>query len=177
MNLLEKTNCTVIGPIQYSNGRAIRQYFKNELGKMGITVWDHYKKPLISDIDETEELEKHFQKLIEEERYDEFTKYKSIRAHDLALIDKSDFIIFHYLPGIVTVGSWEEFFSANSKKRTIFFITEGGKKLTPRWVFWTIPHKYIYSSKEEVVDVIKKINSGEKPIDSDRWRLLKKEFR
>ena len=35
----------------------------------------------------------------------------------------------------------------------------------------------LYDSIEEVVDMIKQINSGEKNIDSDRWRLLKKELR
>ena len=41
----------------------------------------------------------------------------------------------------------------------------------------TIPHKYIYDSLEEILGTIKKINDGEKVIDSDRWRLLKEEYR
>ena len=40
-----------------------------------------------------------------------------------------------------------------------------------------LPHHYIYDSIESVVNMIKKINNGEKEIDSDRWRLLKKELR
>lgn len=176
MGILNRTYCTVIGPMQYSNGRAIRQYFKEELNKLGIILFDHYNKPFFSDIDETEDLEKHFSQLIEKEKYDEFSSYRSIRMHDLALIDKSDFIIYNYIPGIVTVGSWEEFFRAMDLGKPVFFITEGGKRLTPRWVFWTIPHHYIYSSKEEVADILKKIDSGEKEIDNERWKILKPEF-
>ena len=40
-----------------------------------------------------------------------------------------------------------------------------------------LPHNYIYDSIEEVVDMVKQIDSGAKKIDSDRWRLLKKEIR
>jgi hypothetical protein len=40
-----------------------------------------------------------------------------------------------------------------------------------------LPHRYIYDSIEEVVDMIKAIDSGSKEIDSDRWRLLREELR
>lgn len=178
MNILSKTKCTVIGPMQYSNGRGIRDYFKSELEKLDITMFDHYNKPFDNrELEECESKAAELKEWAETEQYDKIAELKPIRSFDLALIEKSDFIIFHFIPGIVTVGSWEEFFLANRSKRPIFFITEGGKKLTPYWVFWTIPHKYIYSSKEEVVEILNKINSGEKLIDESRWRLLKQEFR
>jgi hypothetical protein len=40
-----------------------------------------------------------------------------------------------------------------------------------------LPHNYIYDSIEEVVDMVKQINNGEKNIDSDRWRLLREDLR
>ena len=40
-----------------------------------------------------------------------------------------------------------------------------------------LPHHYIYDSIEEVVEMIKNIDAGSKEIDSDRWRLLKRELR
>ena len=54
---------------------------------------------------------------------------------------------------------------------------EGGKKNTPLWIMGMIPHHYIYDSVSEIVDMIKNIDSGNKEIDSDRWRLLRKELR
>ena len=54
---------------------------------------------------------------------------------------------------------------------------EGGKKKTPLWMMGMMPHKYIYDSIEDVVDMIKRIDNGEKEIDSDRWRLLRIELR
>jgi hypothetical protein len=178
MNLLNKTKCTVIGPMQYANGRNIRDFFKNELSTLNVTIFNHYNKPFDNQkLNESEQVTCKLKEWAENEQYDKISNLKSIRSFDLALIEKSDFIIFHFIPNIVTVGSWEEFFLANRSKRPIFFITEGGKKLTPFWVFWTIPHNYIYSSKEDVLNMLKKINSGEKEIDSDRWRLLKPEYR
>ena len=73
-------------------------------------------------------------------------------------------------------GTWEEFFSANRMKKPIFFITND-KKLTPAWVYWTIPNRYVYTSKEDVVSMLTDINNGNVRIDSDRWRLLKPEYR
>ena len=54
---------------------------------------------------------------------------------------------------------------------------EGGKHKTPLWMMGMLPHNYIYDSIEEVVDMVKQIDSGAKKIDSDRWRLLKKDIR
>lgn len=180
MNFLKKTKSVIIGPMQYASGRSIRAFFTEELTKMNITVLDHYNKPFLSNSikeSEGEELHRQFRQWMDVGEYDKLAAYKDIRRNDLAIVEKSDFIIFHFIPGVVTVGSWEEFFLANSIKRPIFFITDGGKHLTPFWVMWTIPHNYIYNSKEEVLDVIQKINSGEKEIDSARWRLLREDLR
>ena len=54
---------------------------------------------------------------------------------------------------------------------------EGGKQKTPLWIMGMLPHHYIYNSIEEVLDMIHQINDGKKAIDSDRWRLLRKELR
>lgn len=177
MNKLNKTKCTVIGPMQFSDGTGIREYFRNELGQMGITVFDHYHCPFMEDsIKEDAETVALIKTLIAEERFAELEKLKSIRAHDLALVDKSDFIIVEYKAGVTMCGTWEEFFSANRMKKPIFFITDN-KKLTSAWVYWTIPYRYIYNSKEEVLSMLQRINSGEVAIDSDRWRLLREEYR
>lgn len=177
MNKLKNTKCTVIGPMQFADGTKVREYFRNELAKLDITVFDHYHNPFIDDcIKEDEETVAHIKTLIKEERFDELETYKSIRSHDLALIDKSDFVIVQFIAGVTMCGTWEEFFSANRMKKPIFFITND-KKLTPAWVYWTIPHRYVYTSQEDVVSMLTDIDSGKVKIDSDRWRLLKPEYR
>ncbi len=63
------------------------------------------------------------------------------------------------------------------KEKPIFLSIEGGKKKTPLWILGQIPHNYIYDSVEDIVDMVKKIDSGEKEVDSERWRLLREELR
>ena len=54
---------------------------------------------------------------------------------------------------------------------------EGGKAKTPLWMLGMLPHKYIYNSLDEVIEMLYAIDNEDKPIDSDRWRLLRKEYR
>lgn len=178
MNLLKKTKCTVIGPIQYHNGCAIREYFTEQLNKINVTVFNHYNKPFIdTGVNEDEGLGSRLKEWMTNGEYDKVAACRNIRSYDLNLIDRSDFIICHFIPNVVTVGTFEELFTANFVKKPIFFITEGGKELTPLWVMWTIPHHYIYGSKEEALQMILDIDNGVKEIDSTRWRLLREEFR
>ena len=163
--------------MQYADGRGIREKLKDEFRKYGIVMYDHYNKPFVEAVREDEIYRSNFKKWIDEENYDRITMEKNIRTFDLKLIDISDFIVFVFDPTIMTCGSWEEFFWANRMKKPIFFVNTAGKKKTPTWVFWTIPHKYIYSSVEEMLQRIADINSGKHPIDNDRWKLLKPEFR
>ena len=164
--------------MQYANGRDIREELSKKLDEMGIIMWNHYKKPFITEFDESEEAMKQRTELLKNEEYDKIIEFSPIRTYDLALMDKADFVIFVYDPDIVTCGSWEEFFTANRIKRPIFFINTKGKKRTPLWVFWTLKnHHYIYNSVNECVNMIQKINSGEISLDSDRWRLFQIEHR
>lgn len=176
-NILNKTTCTVIGPMQFADGRSIRSHLTEELGKYGITVYDHYHKPFVNSVDEDENVRANFKVWLENGEYDKLAERKSIRTFDLKLIDISDFIIIMFDPTVLTVGTWEEFFWANRLKKPIFFVNTKGKKTTPYWIFWTIPHKYIYSSVEEMLTTINDIDSGKHSLDSERWKLLKEEYR
>lgn len=163
--------------MQYASGRSIRAEMTDRLGKYGIRVFDHYNKPFVSDVAESEDSREYMKSLIEAEEYDKLSALRNIRTFDLKLIDVSDFIVFVFDPTVLTCGSWEEFFLANRAKRPIFFINTAGKKATPYWIFWTIPHKYIYGSVDEFYSVIDDICSNKHPIDNDRWKLLKPELR
>ena len=78
---------------------------------------------------------------------------------------------------IASWGSAEEIVTAVREQKPVFVAIEGGKVKTPLWMLAMFPHKYIYNSIEEVVDMIKKIDSGEVRLDSGRWKLLKREYR
>lgn len=176
-NLLSGTRCTVIGPMQYASGREIRAELSQKFAEMGIVMYDHYHKPFVNSVEEDEKVRENFKVLLETEQYDKLAEHRAIRTFDLKLIDISDFIVVMFDPKILTVGTWEEFFWANRLKKPIFFVNTAGKKTTPYWIFWTIPHKYIYSSVNEMIGTIRSIDSGEHIMDSERWKLLRKDWR
>lgn len=164
--------------MQFYDGSNIRNYFIDNLKERGIKIFDHYNNPFVNEyIKEDKNTANIIKQLVANEDWESLENYRKIRTYDLALIDKSDFIIMHYVPNVSICGSWEEFFWANRLKKPIFFIADHGKKKVPNWIFWTIPHRYIYNSREEVLNMLLNIDSGVIPIDSDRWKLLKPEYR
>ena len=52
MGLLNDTRCTVIGHMQYADGRGVREEVSEDLDRMGIKLFDHYKQPFIMDVND-----------------------------------------------------------------------------------------------------------------------------
>ena len=178
MNLLEKTRTYLVGHMQYANGRDWRAYVEKELEVLNITTFNPYRKPFVKDVEEDENARQKMAEDMANGHYSDVVKRMSVvRSYDLNLVDRSDFIIAHLLPDVASWGSSEELVTAVRMKKPIFISMEGGKSKTPLWILGMLPHNYIYNSVDEILDMIKKIDSGEKDIDSDRWRLLRKELR
>ncbi|MAF25380.1 hypothetical protein CL634_07375 [bacterium] len=178
MDLLEKTRTYLVGHMQYADGRDWREYVEEELRPLGIRIFNPYKKPFVKDVAEDEGMRQKVEEAMQNAHFSDVAKrMKQIRSYDLNLVDRSDFIIAHLLPDVASWGSAEEIVTAVRMKKPVFISMEGGKGKTPLWMMGMLPHHYIYDSIEDAIDMIKKINSGEKEIDSDRWRLLKKELR
>ena len=177
-NILEKTRTYLVGHMQYADGRNWRDYVECELASLDITVFNPYKKPFVKDVDEDEEARVKMHEAMEAGYYNDVAERMStVRSYDLNLVDRSDFIIAHLLPDVASWGSAEEIVTAVRMKKPIFISMQGGKSQTPLWMMGMLPHHYIYDSIDEVLDMIKQIDSGKKAIDSDRWRLLRKELR
>jgi len=178
MGLLEKTRTYLVGHMQYANGRDWREVVEEELAPLDIRLFNPYKKPFVKDVDEDESVRAATEQNMEQGHYsDVANRMKRIRSYDLNLVDRSDFIIAHLLPDVASWGSAEEIVTAVRMKKPIFVSMEGGKSKTPLWMMGMMPHHYIYDDIDNVINMIKKIDKGEKEIDSDRWRLLKKELR
>ncbi|MAH49788.1 hypothetical protein CMI37_28445 [Candidatus Pacearchaeota archaeon] len=178
MNVLYKTRTYLVGHMQYASGRDWREYVEKELSPLDITIFNPYKKPFVRDVDEDDQVREKVQNDMEKGFFNDVAeRMKLIRSYDLNLVDRSDFIIAHLLPEVASWGSAEEIVTAVRMKKPIFVSMEGGKEKTPLWMMGMLPHHYVYDSIENVVDMIKMIDREEKEIDSDRWRLLKKELR
>ena len=178
MDLLDKTRTYLVGHMQYASGRDWREQVEEELRPLGIRIFNPYKKPFVKDVSEDEDTRLSIEHCMKHGYFNDVAdRMRLIRSYDLNLVDRSDFIIAHLLPEVASWGSAEEIVTAVRMKNPLFISMEGGKHKTPLWMMGMLPHHYIYDSIEEVVDMIKQINNGEKKIDSDRWRLLKKELR
>jgi len=178
MNLLFRTKTYLVGHMQYLSGRDWRADATSKLSPLEITCFNPYEKPFVKDVEEDEETRDQMETWMKTKQYDRVTdRMKTVRAYDLNLVDRSDFIIAHLVPDVASWGSAEEIVTAVRMKKPVFVSMEGGKGKTPLWMLGMFPHKYIYNSVDEIIDMLYAIDSGEKEIDSDRWRLLQKQFR
>ena len=180
-NVLWRTRTYLIGNMENVNSEAGQSWRDNmtvELDKMGVIVFNPYKKPFERNI---EEGLKEVADNISRRARGKFTtlcrKMREIRIFDLNLVDRCDFLIAYIKPTVASWGSAEEIVTAVRMKKPIFLAIEGGKKACPLWIFGMFPHKYIYESPDDIVRMLKRINSGHKKLDNERWKLLRKEFR
>jgi hypothetical protein len=178
MGLLAKTKVYLVGHMQYVNGRGWREDVTKSLVEMGVTVFDPYHKPFIDDTKEDETMRTVLHEQMVNGEFDKVAnRMKKVRNFDLRLCDLSDFIIAHIRPDVASWGSAEELVTNCRAKKPVFISIEGGKTCTPLWIMGMFPHKYIYNNVDEIVEMLKKIDSGDKVIDNERWKLLLPEYR
>ncbi len=178
MNLLKNTSVYLCGHMQYMNGEEWRKTVTSRLNKYGIQCFNPYDKPFIEQVDEGPLFRKTLAEKLESEDFDFVEeKMRKIRIYDLNLVDRSDFIIAHIYPTISSWGSAEELVTAVRAKKPIFLSVEGGKKACPLWILGMFPHRYIYNNMDDILNTIEKIDNGTIKTESDRWRLLKPEYR
>lgn len=177
-NLLYKTRTYLVGHMQYLSGRDWRKEVTEKLAPLNILCFNPYEKPFMKDVEEDEASRQQMETWMKTKQYDRVTeKMKTVRAYDLNLVDRSDFIVAHLVPDVASWGSAEEIVTAVREKKPVFISMEGGKAKTPLWMLGMLPHKFIYNNLDEVIEMLYAIDNGSKPIDSDRWRLLRKEYR
>jgi hypothetical protein len=179
-NLLKHIRVYLVGGMESlaDCGASWRNEIKEKLKDVNIRWFDPVNKVFVKDVQEAGQHQKDLKTLRAEGKFDELAeRMKEIRSYDLSMVDRSDAIIFYFDINTFTCGSWEELATANRAKKPIFFICKQGVNNVPLWMFGMIPHKYFYNSIDEVVEIVKSIDSGEKKADSSRWRLLQQQYR
>lgn len=180
MGILANTKTYLIGHMEFVNGEDWRKSVTAEMNSIGVKVFNPYEKPFINAKEEDEQSRKGLKTLMRQKNYDAVAEHmKDVRKFDLRLCDLADFLIINIVPEVASWGSAEEIYWVNRQKKPMFVSIQhpDGKAATPLWIMGTIPHKYIFDTVGDSVSIIKKIDSGEIPINSDRWRLLKPELR
>jgi hypothetical protein len=175
---LAGTRCYLIGHMQYTDGRPWRDIVKKKLKRCGVKFFDPYHKPFVHDIPEDENSRSEMKHWMELGQYDLVqSRMWQVRGYDLRLCDVCDFFIAHIVPDVASWGSAEEITTVIREKKPLFLSVEGGKKKTPLWLMGVVPHKYIYDSVDDVIDMVQHIDSGYVKTNSERWKLLKPELR
>jgi len=177
-HVLKDSRCYLIGHMQYMNGRSWREVIKKKLRPCGIKFFDPYYKPFVHDIPEDEGARNELKHWMATGQYDLVqSRMWDVRGYDLRLCDICDFFVAHIVPEVASWGSAEEITTVIREKKPLFLSVEGGKKNTPLWLMGVVPHKYIYDNIEDVIDMIRHIDSGYVKTNSERWKLLKPELR
>lgn len=178
MGLLNRTRVYLAGNLENSSDTTNwRQLVAEQLSQIGVVSFNPMEQNFITDTAENDEFRKNLITRREVGDWDYVHNFmKGCIQKDLRLIDISDFVIFKFEFDKPTYGTLHEFFIAELQRKPVFIITEHKNKV-PLWLVGLLPEKYIYESVNDVLDMIRKIDSGEVKADSNRWRLLKPELR
>lgn len=179
-NVLFRTRAYLMGAMEFSDGRAWREEVEKKLSGRGIIFFNPYKKPFEEETPENEVSREEMAHWRETGQFDLIShRMKKVRSDDLRCIDLMDWGIVLIKPKVASWGTGEEVPTAIKEKKPLFLIIDDPKgiKACPFWFFGVMPHKYIYGSLDEALDTVKAIDDGVIKLTSDRWHLLKKEFR
>lgn len=171
MGRLKGTRVYLAGPMDRTpdGGVIWRDNITKTLHEMGIFVLNPCRKPvhLISEDEENRKLRQYYK---ETEQWDKLTEFRIIRGVDLRMVDVSDFLIVNIDLSAIPFGTTEEIVTANREKKIILVWAVQGKKNMPDWLFWMIPHEFIFNTMEEIVAYLKDVDNGNK--DDKRWIIF-----
>jgi len=158
------------------DGKVWRDILTPFLESMGVVVMNPYYKPLCSQTHSKEVLEddKNFLEIrecLKNKDYDEVKRrFKQVRAIDLRLVDKADFLIAYLDFDKIMTGTMEEIFMANRQRKPVIILSSKPKNELPPWYFGAFPHEVFFETINEVQNYLAYIN-GVHEIDllGNRW--------
>jgi nucleoside 2-deoxyribosyltransferase len=152
-----------------------RESLKQELSKIGIVCLSPLDKVFKNFEKEGENLHTELKELIKKGDLEPVhQKMKSIRRRDLALIDRSDFVVCVLDVQKPTFGTIEELVLSEKQSKPVFIVVKGGA--IPLWLLAMFKPKYFYDSLEDVIIHLKKLDNGELPITDENWRIFEDKY-
>ena len=88
----------------------------------------------------------------------------------------SDFIVVYIDPEVPSYGTLDELFTAEDQQKPCLCIIKGGIDKLPTWLFGVFRLSEIFSTVDDCIEYINKIDSGEIEMDR-RWVIFRKELR
>lgn len=183
--LLDGACCYLSGPMEFvaDHGIEWRRKFiaQVQAANLKIDFIDPTDKPggLEVKIGENKQLQANLKK---NGQWKELQQYvRKYRRYDLRFVDLSDFLVVVVDPRVPQWGTSNEVYFAEMQHKPCFFICDGGLSNLPNWLFDIIDLEdsdknqrcNVFSSVEEVVEELKRLDTGVVPLN-DEWVLIRK---
>lgn len=172
-NHLRGSTAYLCGPIDAcpEGGKHWRERLKPSLASLGIRTYDPLDKPLDIGL-EDDDARRRRARLKQEGGYDELAAImRSVRAADLRMVDKADFVVCYLDLDAAPCGTYEELFLANRHKHPVVLWCPQGKHRVPDWLFGTIPHGAFCSTEDEVRRHLHRV--ARRGADGTRWQFFR----
>jgi hypothetical protein len=167
LNFLRNKRCYLSGPIQYAKDEFWRSEPIHVLqSRFGIDLFDPF----------SDEKQKWTENILKAKEFNDTETLTSIAKQfvrkDLAMVDRSDFLIAYLPKGIQTVGTVHEIVNSNqSKKPTLLVVDTPTIMDIPLWYFGFIKTKYMFAGWKNLYEYLEEVDSG-KHKDDNKWHLV-----
>lgn len=162
MNRLFGTRCYLCGAMDRVKDAGVgwRKAFRMALQGHGIQWLDPTRKPIKLGLEDDESRRR--RRLWKAQGlFDLVAKeMKPIRCTDLRMVDLSDWMVINIDTDIHACGTYEETTLGNRQKKPMLFHIEQGKANAPDWLFGKVPHEYIFSTWESLLDYVYRVSLG-----------------
>ena len=150
-------------------GKNWREWITPKLHELGITFINPCNKP-INIGSETIEDRQYRQELLEQLRYDEFSReMKTLRVVDLRCVDISDALIVYFDTEQFMCGTMEEIFLANRQKKPILLYCPRGINQIYHWMWGVLPSQMFFEKWDDLFSYLNDIDSGKNTEHLKRW--------
>jgi hypothetical protein len=175
---LAKSIVYLSGPIDNAKdfGKGWRENFIDNTKHLNMSIINPCNKPA-SCVHEVTGDVRTVSKIRESENWKEMQDFvKQFRREDLRFTDVSDFLVAYIDADIPSWGTPDEIYTAERQKKPILAIVNGGIKRLPTWLFGVFRIDEIFSTVEECINHLNKIDSGEIKMDR-RWVLFRQQMK
>jgi len=164
---LKNTRCYLSGAIEHcenkTNWRLEPKVILHE--QFGVQVFDPFEDPKQQWVPTLE-------KARLEQNYDELSKVaRNFVRKDLCWVDRCDFLIAHIPYKVPTTGTVHEIINSNNAKKPTLLVCPQGKEFISSWYYGFIPHKFMFSSWEELYKYLNEVNVGLHK-NEDKWSFV-----
>lgn len=174
MNRLAGSMVYAAGPIDRcpDGGKQWRAALAPELRRRGIVMLDPLKKPTDVGLEDDDHRGERASWKASGD-YERFAAVmRKIRAVDLRLVDKADFLIVKMDLDVFMCGTMEELFLANRQHKVVLVWCPQGIGRIPDWMYGVLPHEFFFDTIDGVLAYIDHVATAPDIDTLNRWLFL-----